>query len=161
MSSGSPVTESTTAVTTAATTEQPEPEVTRVGIVAISAPSSVTERVARMFDAYFSAVNSGDHDTVLALYDPAGVLDTTDPAKAQRFLDDISTTQDDEVVLKNATDNGSTVTADVTFRSHQAAGKGPRDDPDQTCTLWSLRYTLTDDGGQLLIRKGSGDYTSC
>lgn len=157
----------TTATTTPATpptepaTEEPDPVASQVGIVQISSPVPDAERVATMFDAYFTAINAKDYEAVLALYDPNGVLDTTDGSKAQQFVDDISTTQDDQVVLGDVSSNGGTVSADLTFRSRQAAGKGPRASPNQTCTIWSLRYTITDDAGDLLIKKSTGGYQPC
>jgi hypothetical protein len=143
------------------TTVEPVPDVTGVGLVTISTPSPDAERVATMFDAYFTAINAEDYDTVLSLYDPNGVLDTTDAAKSRRFIKEISTSRDDQVILGDVADNGDSLTADLEFRSRQAAGMGPRADPEQTCTLWSLTYTLTDSAEGLLINRSEGTYDSC
>jgi threonine dehydrogenase-like Zn-dependent dehydrogenase len=43
--------------------------------------------------------------------------------------------------------------AEVTFRSHQAAGYGPSDAPNATCTNWDITYALTQPAGQYLIDK--------
>ena len=73
-----------------------------MGVVAID--SGVTDTrtadVAAMFDSHFTAVNAKNYDQALAAYDPAGVINPNDPAQASAYQRDISTTTDDQIVLR-------------------------------------------------------------
>ena len=168
---GGATTASATTATADNTTTAPEPRpatapttsaaATRVGLVTVSRPSALAERVAAMFDTYFSGINNHAPGQALAVFDPSGRLDPTDADQADRFAHDVSTTHDDEIVLGRVADNGDSVSATVHFRSHQQAGYGPASNPSQTCNRWSVAYTLSDNGGELRILRGTGKPSGC
>ncbi|WP_203759301.1 hypothetical protein [Actinoplanes octamycinicus] len=150
-----PATESTTAETTTAATAGP------AGLVAIDQPGDLADRVATMFETYFAGINAKDPDAALSVVEPKGRMNPADPAVVAKFGADIRTTRDDEIELGAVTDNGGTVTAELSFRSRQAAGYGPADDPDQTCTRWTMVYTLADSGAGLRIRDVDAQHEAC
>ena len=65
---------------------------------------------------------------------------------ATTFADGMSTTYVYEIQLEGVARAGTGALAWVTFTSLQAGDKGPR--PGETCTRWSIDYTLVaaDDG---------------
>ena len=132
-----------------------------VGLVTVSRPSALANRAATMLDTYFSGINHHTPDQALAVFDPAGTFDPSDAGQADHFRHDVSTTRDDEIVLGTVTADGDVVTARVRFRSRQAAGFGPAGNPGQTCTRWSITYTLSDTGRELRILRGSGRPADC
>jgi hypothetical protein len=78
------------------------------------------------------------------------------------FADDISTTQDSDVVLLWIGDDGSgAAQAQVTFTSRQDPGFGPRARPSETCTLWDITYLLTQTAGAHRIHSGSATGSPC
>ena len=141
----------------------------RVGLVAVDPAAvlpdgQVTRRVAAMFDTYFAGINSGNAARVLSVFDPAGVVDRTDPAQVRRFAAGIRTTRDSEVVLRRLRVDPArpgSVTATVSFRSTQARGYGPGDHPEETCTRWLVTYTLSRAGDAYRIVRGRGQHSSC
>lgn len=140
------------------------PSETSVGMVDVTSASGGLDArpVAELFDAYFQGVNSRDWETVLALYDPAGVVDATDPEQRRTFTDNMGTTMDYDVRLLEVQSAGSQVLARVAFRSEQARGYGPKDDPDQTCTLWDITFVLTPYGdGYRILRPDRHTYWEC
>ncbi|GGR22836.1 hypothetical protein GCM10010168_45900 [Actinoplanes ianthinogenes] len=145
----------TTTVTTTAATAGP------AGLVAIDQPGDLAARVAAMFETYFSGINANDPEQALTVVEPTDRMDPTDPADIAAFGKAIATTQDDDVQLGTVTDNGTTVTAELSFRSRQDAGYGPADDPDQTCTRWTMVYTLADSAGGLRIRDVDATHQAC
>jgi hypothetical protein len=134
------------------TTAGPTPSV--FGLVSVEAPlyDQRVQDVARMFDGHFRSINSRDYATAAGYFDPSGVVDPNQPAQVAAFADDVSTTQDSEIVLHSVTDGpqGSQVLAHVTFSSEQAAGRGPHGRESETCTRWEITY--------LLSSWGAGDY---
>jgi hypothetical protein len=137
-----------------------------VGVVAID-PAVTDPRtvdVATMFDSHFSAVNAKDYARALAAYDPAGVINPNDPGQAADFQRAISTTTDDQILLRSIgpdpTGRG-VLAARVTFRSNQQAGYGPRERPNETCTAWDVTYTITRPGGAYKILAGSATHAPC
>ncbi|MEY9934648.1 hypothetical protein ABH926_009316 [Catenulispora sp. GP43] len=143
------------------------PATTAVGLVQID-PSLVGDprsvQVATLFDSYFSDITTKNFDAVFALYDPSGDLNTNDQQQRDSFEQADKTSTDDNATLTalSPAGPGAATTADVTFRSQQAAGYGPGNDPNQTCTMWSLTYTLTytsDD--KYLIKSATGTPSAC
>ncbi|KAB1102988.1 hypothetical protein F6X54_29915 [Micromonospora aurantiaca] len=132
-----------------------------VGIVTIEAGvvDARAAEVARTFDAYFSAVNNRNYPAAAAMFDPAGdVLDPDDGGAVERFGRQLVTTHDSDVVLRSLTDVGQgVVAAVVTFRSTQDPGYGPKNRPQETCTLWQVRYELstTSSGTYRILRSKS------
>jgi hypothetical protein len=131
------------------------------GLVAIDDPGPLAEEVAVMFETYFGGINDGDPDLALSVVEPSDRIDPDKPQSVARFARDISTTTDDEIRLGTVTDHGSTVTAELTFRSRQDPGFGPVGSPDQTCTRWTMEYTLANGAGGLLIRDVDAEHAGC
>ncbi len=100
--------------------------------------------VARALDEYFTGINTHNYQRVSALLDPRNPLNNPDSWNS--FIQGVSTTTDSDIVLSNVSDGGSegSVAAYVTFRSTQSPGYGPADDTQETCTRWSLTFTLTE-----------------
>ncbi|AGL18929.1 hypothetical protein [Actinoplanes sp. N902-109] len=139
----------TTAITAAGTPDREE-TTTAAGPVAAGmvaydpvAQRSDAASVAGMLDTYFQAINNHDWPALLDLYDPAGVVDPTDPDEANSFTYKMSTTQDTDVRLRSISTRGELTDARVTFTSRQDPSFGPRRDPDETCTRWDLTFRLT------------------
>jgi hypothetical protein len=126
----------------------PTPAPGRVGVVdasvVIADPKAVD--IATMFDTYFSSINGHDYARALSVYDPAGIIQPGDPQQAQKFQHDVSTSTDTDVrLLSIGPGDGGRVAAQarVAFRSNQQPGFGPRGREGETCTLWSVTYSLT------------------
>ena len=126
------------------------PAPTAVGMVDVTAVAGQDRAVpvAEMFDSYFGGIDSNHPRQALAEYDPAGVVDPADPDQASQFAQATATTNDSAIALvglgADPTGRGA-VQARVLFTSRQAAGYGPPDDPNETCTRWDITYVLTDD----------------
>jgi hypothetical protein len=137
-----------------------------VGIVDYSAVAADPRAadVARMFDTYFSNINSHNYDAALAVYDPAGAVNPGDPAQRSAFTHDVSTSQDSGIRLESLGPGTAPVAlvARVTFRSAQAPGYGPASNPDETCTIWTITYSLTQPApnGYRILR-GTGQHQTC
>jgi hypothetical protein len=119
--------------------------------------------VATMFETYFSGINDKDYDRVGTVLDPAGSLDPADPADMRDLADGTRSTQDSEVTLNGLSDlPGGRVRADVSFVSRQEPGDGPKGRPGETCTRWTMIYTLTTAGdGTYRIRKTKASAEPC
>jgi hypothetical protein len=133
---------------------------TAVGIVDIGAAAGDARAVlvGRVFDAYFSGINTKDLGRTFAVFDPSGVVNPNDADQRSGFAEGVATTQDTNVRLVGIgppTGNGAALTARVTFVSHQAAGYGPARNPDETCTDWDITYSLTNGAGGYLILSSS------
>jgi hypothetical protein len=116
--------------------------------------------IATLFDSYFSAINAGDYDRALTYYDPAGQVDTSDPAERADFAEGVATSTDSDVVLRSLTGDPSdgNLVATVSFTSQQAADKAPN---GQTCAHWTVAYTLTQPDGGYRIFKGTASHDGC
>ncbi|RIV38423.1 hypothetical protein [Micromonospora radicis] len=104
--------------------------------------------VAAMFDSYFGGINNGDHRQAAALFDPAGkVLDPRNEEAVERFGLALATTRDSDIVLRAVrdADRRGALWAEVTFRSEQAPGYGPKGREEEICTRWRIRYELSVD----------------
>jgi hypothetical protein len=161
-------TETDTPSPTPTPTPTPTPSpTTSVGAVQID--SSVVDdpraaQVATLFNDYFTAITAKNFDAVFALYDPAGDLNTNDQSQRDALEKADSTSSDDDGTLTALSPSGTdpVTTANVTFRSRQQAGYGPGNNPDQTCTMWSLTYTLSyTSDGRYLIKSATGTPASC
>lgn len=143
----------------------PVPAPTAVGMVDVSAVAGDARAVpvGRMFDTYFGGIDSGAIDQALRVYDPAGVVDPTDPAQAAAFARAVATSSDSDVALAELGDDGTgqgAVGARVVFTSHQAAGYGPPPDTGQTCTRWDVTYVLSYDATAGYRILGNSRHTS-
>ncbi len=92
---------------------------------------------------YFRAVNGGDFPTALA--------QLTHPGSLESFSADVASSSDTQVDYQSVRTEGSALVVWVTFTSHQDPGKGPADRPQETCTDWSLDYTMVPKNGLWLI----------
>jgi Trypsin-like peptidase domain len=92
---------------------------------------------------YFRAINGGDFPTALA--------QLTRPGSLQSFSAGVASSSDKQVEYRSVRAEGSSLVVWVTFRSHQDPGKGPADRPQETCTDWSLDYTMVPKNGLWLI----------
>jgi hypothetical protein len=131
-----------------------------------TAPSVRDDRaaaVAAMFDTYFAAINAKDFETVASVLDPAGAVDTGNATQMTALAQGLSTVTDSNVVLRAVTGPSAFPQATVTFRSHQGAGHGPPGRTAETCTDWSILYTLSyqESAGYRIFRSDDASHTSC
>ncbi len=99
--------------------------------------------MARSLSVYFDGVDNKDFSQAYAAYTPEWQA----RVPFSQWAEGVSTTDHSNISLVSisyAAD--ATPTVEVLFRSTQAADKGPR--PGETCTDWSIAYTLE--------RRGSG-----
>lgn len=136
-----------------------------VGVVTVD--PAVTDlragAIATTLNEYFTGINTRDYDRALAVYDPAGSIDPSNPKQAAHFKAGVSTTVDSDVVLHEvlAQPGGDAVQARVTFRSRQQPGYGPGARPNETCTVWDVAYTLTRPAGSYLVFGSRGTGIPC
>jgi hypothetical protein len=127
-------------------TEERATAPTAVGIVAID-PALTDGRaddVATMFDVYFQGINDKDYDSVGSVLDPAGSIDPGDLKQMAALAKGTRSTQDSAVTLMSLSDVADgLLAAEVTFRSRQRAGDGPRGRTGETCTRWDIVYTIS------------------
>ena len=148
-----------------ATTSSPAPP-SSVGVVAIDSAfvnDPRAQQVATMLNTYFSAISDKNYNLALQQFDPSGTMNPNDPQQAQSFEQGVSTSSDSNVALHSLSPAGpaTATTADVTLTSSQQAGYGPSGNEDQTCTDWTLTYTLSYINGSYLIYDSKGTYAGC
>jgi len=136
-----------------------------VGVVDIGGGvtnDSQAQSVAGIFNTYFSGINHHHYWHAVSVFDPASPLDTGNSLVSSLARQDATTT-DSNIILTglHPSGNGLNTVAALTFQSRQAPGYGPSGSPDQTCTTWHLRYTLTQPSGSYLISKVNGTHTRC
>jgi hypothetical protein len=142
--------------------------VTSVGVVTIDPPAAADPRavaVATMLDRYFTGINDRDIGSALSAFDPAGVVNPGDQSEVDAFARAVSTTTDSAIHLLGLgpdTSGSGALRADVTFQSNQAAGHGPKPNPNETCTSWSVAYVLTEPASaDYLILSSTADHSPC
>jgi hypothetical protein len=123
-----------------------EPSPTAAGLVRIG-PGVTGDRaagVAAMFATYYGGINAKDYDQVGSVLDPAGSIDPADDGDMADLARGTRTTRDSDIVLNRLLDlGGAQIRAEVTFRSNQRSGDGPRGRTGETCTRWDIAYTLS------------------
>jgi hypothetical protein len=146
----------------------PSPEPTQVGVVTLSdeaASDPAATTVAQMFNTYFTGINSRNYQQALDEFDPSGIVDPNDSTQAQSFIDGVKTSKDSNVTIVGVdpSDGSAVQSAELQFTSHQKAGYGPQDAPDETCTDWDVTYELTQDSsdGYLIYKVASGTDSGC
>ena len=93
--------------------------------------------------ALLRAVNAGDSTTAVAqLVRPIDVL---------TFTESVASSQDHGIRYRSVEADGDRLVLWVTFSSHQDPGKGPAERPEETCTDWSLDFTMAQKNGLWLI----------
>ena len=131
-----------------------------VGLVDISSVDSDPrgQAVGYALNEYFSGINEKDYDRTLAVMDPSGVVDTSDVEQVERLKENLATSFDDRIVVKELSGEGSPLKARVTFRSRQDRDYGPDGD---ACTLWTLTYQMSEYGDGYRIVTGSAKHRPC
>jgi hypothetical protein len=138
-------------------------KVGRVTIPLALATDPRAKAVAEMFNTYFSAINQHDYQTAVSVFDPGGEFNPNDPQYVQALANGLATTTDSKIVVASIRPPAPEPArkAEITFRSHQAAGYGPSGDTSETCTNWDLIYTISQPSGQYLIDKVKGTNSPC
>jgi eukaryotic-like serine/threonine-protein kinase len=144
----------------------PTPTPTSIGLVTIGTAitgNPQAQAVAGIFNTYFTGINQRDFTEALSVFSPDSPVDPQSSNAAASLSSADSTTTDSDITLTGVSPStGGTVNeADITFQSQQSAGYGPASDPDQTCTVWHLSYTLTNPSGSYLIDTVKGTDTGC
>lgn len=132
--------------------ERPEREWFRRRLVAVepsaagSASADVVSAIVDVFDIYFSGVNLGTPRSAYAAF--SAHQQAKNPYVG--WAENVADSRNENVTilgLGDSVDDVGTgpVTAQVSFRSHQPGDKGVKQ--GETCTDWSLTYTLIPDAG--------------
>jgi hypothetical protein len=121
---------------------------TVVGLVRIDtslADDPAAQGIARVLDRYFRGINQRN------LTSAYGTLSPAYQAKFpfSEWSRGLGSSKDERIVVLSLTNDGAVRTAAVTFRSRQASGQGPQARPAETCTDWSLDFTLVAGSGDL------------
>jgi hypothetical protein len=106
-------------------------------------PTTEEKQAATTLTVYFQAINVGDFPTALA--------QLIHPGSLEEFTAAVESSYDDPIHYQSFEAVGGTVVVWVTFTSHQDAGMGPADRPEETCTDWSLDYVMAPKNGLWLI----------
>jgi hypothetical protein len=96
-----------------------------------SAPPALKEGLL----GYFDGINSHDNERAWAHMGPRW---HTAAYSASSF--DWTTTYDFNIKVHNVSGKGSNTVAWVTFTALTAPGRGPKQEPDLTCAVWSFDY---------------------
>jgi hypothetical protein len=117
----------------------------RRGIVSVSRPVAQradAQQVVGFLDSYFAAVNHREYLEYSSLFDRWHHLTRAEFDRGYR------TTHDSSAVLTGLTSNRDSLTATVTFTSHQSPAASPN---HATCTNWRIVLYLRRTGGVYLI----------
>jgi hypothetical protein len=129
------------------TTDEPTTAPAAVGLVTIDPGGLTDDRaadIAAMFDVYFRGINNKDYDSVGSVLDAAGSIDPGDPTQMADLAKGTRSTQDSAITLISLSDVADgLLAAQVTFRSTQKPGDGPRGRSGETCTQWDIVYTIS------------------
>jgi hypothetical protein len=130
----------TTATTSAA------PGGVHVSLAPALSGSQHADEVIALFTRYFVAINTRDYQQWVSTLSTDRVPDSD-----AKFSDDYSTTSDEQVRIQDIveTDDGGLEVV-VSFRSHQAEQKAPKDAP-YDCLDWQMRYPLSREAGALKL----------
>jgi hypothetical protein len=127
------------------------PAASLVSIAPAAAADPASAAVAQMLTTYFSSINDHRYYRALSVFAPGGAAGS--PSFEHGFARGLATTADSRIVLESLLPAGSPSQATVAFRSHQAPGYGPADDPSATCTTWDITYQLHQDGDRYQIAR--------
>lgn len=96
--------------------------------------------VANTLATYFGGIDARNYQQAWDTYSTSFQASNT----YESFANGDSTSQDNQVVVQSIQhDSDGNIEADVSFQSHQAGQDGPNQ--GETCTNWSLDYTLVPD----------------
>ncbi len=112
------------------------------------APGSDAAQAFGTLRLYFASINQGDYSTALAQF--------VKPLPLEAFSAGVESSQDDNFVVEDVTRSNGKVVVWLTFTSRQQAGHGPAARPKETCTDWSLDYTMAPHNGLWLIESTKG-----
>ncbi|PRY11830.1 S1C family serine protease [Kineococcus rhizosphaerae] len=112
-------------------------------VAADALPTDPVQQALATLGVYFRAVNVGDF--------PTAVAQTVKDETAEEFADQVASSQDSGFEVGSAQQVGDRVVVWLTFTSEQDPGQGPAGRPDETCTSWSLDYTLVQHHGLWLV----------
>ena len=99
-------------------------------------------------DIYFWALNTGDYATAASQLADVPPLD--------RFADAVRSSYDSGFDITGYRMVEDHPQIDMSFVSEQEAGRGPADRPEETCTLWTLRYDFEEHDGMWFIAGSHG-----
>ncbi|WP_430789779.1 hypothetical protein [Actinoplanes sp. G11-F43] len=120
------------------------------------------EKVAALFETFFTGINERDYRAVASVLDPSGELNPGEAGQMAAFAEGTSTTRDFDVVLRDVAPAASgRLRAEVTFRSSQDAGHGPPERPDETCTRWRVLYLISTDRGRYRMVQADASTEPC
>ena len=102
-------------------------------------------QAAGTLDLYFISINNADYATALAQFADGEDRDLKEYRTA------MSTTKDLDVKYQEVRSDNDSPVIWATFISEQAAGDGPEDRPEETCTRWSVDYSFTKKNGLWLL----------
>ena len=92
---------------------------------------------------HHESINNADADTALAQF--------VRPGNARTFSEGVRSSQNSDWELRKVVRGEDSIVVWLTFRSRQEPSLGPRERPSETCTDWSLDYTLTPARGLWLV----------
>ncbi|MBL8929026.1 MAG: trypsin-like peptidase domain-containing protein [Kineosporiaceae bacterium] len=101
---------------------------------------------------YFASINQGDYSTALAQF--------VRPLPLAAFSAGVESSQDEDFQVRDVQRTGGKIRIWLTFTSRQQAGRGPAARPQETCTDWSLDYTMAPRNGLWLIESTKGHGTA-
>lgn len=102
-------------------------------------------QAAGTLDLYFRSITNADYATALAQFADGEERDL------KKYVASMSTTKVSDVKFQEVRSEDDTPVIWVTYISEQAAGDGPEDRPEETCTRWSQDYSFTEHDGLWLI----------
>lgn len=115
------------------------------------APGSDAAQAFGTLRLYFASINQGDYSTALAQF--------VKPIPLKAFSAGVESSQDDNFAVESVKRSNGKVVVWLTFTSRQQAGHGPAARPKETCTDWSLDYTMAPHNGLWLIESTRGHGT--
>lgn len=109
-------------------------------------PQDIAQQAFQTLRIYFGSVNNGDYPTALA--------QLAHPVSVGEFARRVKSANDTDFEVGDVSlDAAGNPVVLLTFQSHQDAGDGPADRPEETCTRWSLDYQFSKVNGLWLIER--------
>lgn len=106
--------------------------------------SATTDGITATLTVYFSGINTRNYEDAYRVLTPR--YRRLNPFS--RWMSGLASSQDSQITITAlAAAADGTVAATVTFVSNQAAGYGRSPSPQETCTVWSLRYEFQPNPG--------------
>lgn len=116
-------------------------------------PQDIAQQAFQTLRIYFGSVNNGDYPTALA--------QLAHPVSVGEFARRVKSANDTDFEVGDVSlDAVGNPVVSLTFQSHQDAGDGPADRPEETCTRWSLDYQFSKVNGLWLIERARRNTTT-